>query len=335
MAHPTSVAGSASARSCWRCFVGVARRRHRRDADGVVQGLAAPLRDARGRRLPERAASPSSASTATCSPGIEIEGVSLTQGRETIFAAKDVGLRYSLWDLISGGVVIDEIRINEPRSPAEPRPGRLERRRAGQGAGAGGRPRGAGRADHHQPHRHLERHRHHRRAGTGRTASALPKRIERIDLEGVVRLPAGRLRHRSRAPLVPRQRAGARLEQPVGTDRRQPGRCHRRAAGDPDRGERALGAGRGAVVPADADARPGAVVREAHAARVRRLRPGAGRRPRSSRRSRRPRAAGSTRSQAVLACAATPGTLSAKVVADAMGAGTRRARRRPRWASSI
>ena len=47
--------------------------------------------------------------------GIEIEGVSLTQGRQTIFAAKDVGLRYSVWDLISGGVVIDEIRINEPR----------------------------------------------------------------------------------------------------------------------------------------------------------------------------------------------------------------------------
>ena len=29
--------------------------------------------------------------------------------------AKDVGLTYSVWDLISGGVVIDEIRINEPR----------------------------------------------------------------------------------------------------------------------------------------------------------------------------------------------------------------------------
>ena len=30
--------------------------------------------------------------------GIEIEGVSLTQGRQTIFAAKDVGLNYSAWD---------------------------------------------------------------------------------------------------------------------------------------------------------------------------------------------------------------------------------------------
>ena len=47
--------------------------------------------------------------------GIEIEGVTLTQGRHTIFAAKDVGLRYSVWDLISGAAVIDEIRINEPR----------------------------------------------------------------------------------------------------------------------------------------------------------------------------------------------------------------------------
>ena len=47
--------------------------------------------------------------------GIQIEGVSLTQGTQTIFAAKDVNLRYSVWELISGAVVIDEIRINEPR----------------------------------------------------------------------------------------------------------------------------------------------------------------------------------------------------------------------------
>ena len=47
--------------------------------------------------------------------GLEIEGVTLTQGRQTIFAAKHVGLRYSLWDLMSGDVVIDEIRFNEPR----------------------------------------------------------------------------------------------------------------------------------------------------------------------------------------------------------------------------
>lgn len=55
--------------------------------------------------------------------GVEIEGLSLTQGRQTILAAKDVGLRYSLWDFISGDLVIDEIRINEPRIALSRGPG--------------------------------------------------------------------------------------------------------------------------------------------------------------------------------------------------------------------
>jgi autotransporter translocation and assembly factor TamB len=46
--------------------------------------------------------------------GIELERVSLVQGGETVLAAKDVGLDYNALDLISGGVVIDAIRINEP-----------------------------------------------------------------------------------------------------------------------------------------------------------------------------------------------------------------------------
>ena len=66
---PTSVAGSASARFVAGPLRRPAGRRHRVDADGVVQGLAAPLRDARGRRLPERHAGHPAASTATCSPG--------------------------------------------------------------------------------------------------------------------------------------------------------------------------------------------------------------------------------------------------------------------------
>ena len=174
-------------------------------------------------------------------------------------------------------MVIDEIRINEPRLRLEPRAVRVERRRPRQGAGAGGRPRGPGQADHHQPHRHLERHRHDRRSrGAGAPRPAEAPRPP--GSPGLVRLSAGRLRHRPRPCVVPRQRARARAQQPVRPGRREPGRRDRRTARHPDGGERALGARGGAVVPRHADPRSRAVVGEADAARVRRLRAGARRR---------------------------------------------------------
>jgi translocation and assembly module TamB len=46
--------------------------------------------------------------------GIELQGVSLVHGTETVIAAKDVGLDYNAFDFVSGGIVIDAIRINEP-----------------------------------------------------------------------------------------------------------------------------------------------------------------------------------------------------------------------------
>ena len=68
--------------------------------------------------------------------GLELQQVSLVQNGETIIAAKDVGLDYNVLDLVSGGIVIDAIRINEPTIAAAPRPERLEPRRPGEGAGA-------------------------------------------------------------------------------------------------------------------------------------------------------------------------------------------------------
>ena len=47
--------------------------------------------------------------------GVDLHGVSLTQGSETIVAARNIGLRYSLRHLIFRGIVIDAIRIDEPR----------------------------------------------------------------------------------------------------------------------------------------------------------------------------------------------------------------------------
>ncbi len=127
----------------------------------------------------------------------------------------------------------------------EPRAVRMERRRPREGAGAGSRPRRPGQADHHQPHRHLERHRHDRRSrGAGAPRPAEAPRPP--GSPGIVRLSAGRLRHRPRPCLVPRQRARARAEQPDRPGRREPGRRDRRAARHPDGGERALGARGGA-----------------------------------------------------------------------------------------
>jgi hypothetical protein len=115
--------------------------------------------------------------------GIEIEGVSLTQGRHTIFVAKDVGLTYSVWDLISGGVVIDEIRINEPRLA-------LSRGPAGWNV-AGLVKEQAQEADREGPAKPITISRIGISNGTvtiddpeGPDHLGLPKRIDRVDLQG-------------------------------------------------------------------------------------------------------------------------------------------------------
>ena len=115
--------------------------------------------------------------------GIEIQGVSLTQGRETIFTAKDVGLRYSLWDLISNNVVIDEIRINEPRMALSHGP-------AGWNV-AGLVKEQAQEADREGPakpitisHIGISNGTVTIAEGDGPDRIGLPKRIERLDLQG-------------------------------------------------------------------------------------------------------------------------------------------------------
>lgn len=47
--------------------------------------------------------------------GVELEDVSVSMDGQRVIAIKDVGLDYSLLDFIGGGVVIDDIRVNEPR----------------------------------------------------------------------------------------------------------------------------------------------------------------------------------------------------------------------------
>ena len=134
--------------------------------------------------------------------GIEIEGVEVTQDKVTVFAAKDVGLRYSLIDLLSTGATIDAIRIDEPTIRLERDAERLERRQPDQGAGAGGRPRGAGQAADDRGHRDHQRHRHDRRRHGSVGSLAEADRAHRS--AGPVRLSAGRLQDRAGPPLAAR-----------------------------------------------------------------------------------------------------------------------------------
>jgi autotransporter translocation and assembly factor TamB len=115
--------------------------------------------------------------------GIEIQGVSLTQGSQTIFVAKDVGLNYSVWDLIGSGLVIDSIRINEPR---------MALRRGPDGWNLAGLVKEqAQEADREGPARPITIGHIGISNGTvtidepaGPETTGLPKRIERLDLRG-------------------------------------------------------------------------------------------------------------------------------------------------------
>ena len=46
--------------------------------------------------------------------GVELENVLLTMGGEPVVSVKDIGLDYSVFDFISRGVVLDDIRLNRP-----------------------------------------------------------------------------------------------------------------------------------------------------------------------------------------------------------------------------
>ncbi len=47
--------------------------------------------------------------------GLELQNVQVVQDGEPVFAVKDIGLDYNVLDLVSQGLVIDSLRLNEPR----------------------------------------------------------------------------------------------------------------------------------------------------------------------------------------------------------------------------
>jgi translocation and assembly module TamB len=114
--------------------------------------------------------------------GIEIEGVELTQDRVTVFAARNIGLRYNLIELLSSGATIDAIRIDEPslrleRTPSGWNVARLVKEQASE-------------ADREGPASPLTIADIGISNGTiaivdeTGPAGTLPKKIERLDLQG-------------------------------------------------------------------------------------------------------------------------------------------------------
>ena len=114
--------------------------------------------------------------------GIEIQGVEVTQDKVTVFTAKEVGLRYSLIELLSSGATIDAIRIDEPAM-------RLERTPSGWNVGTLIKAQ-AQEADREGPAKPLTIAAIGISNGTitiideTTPSGALPKRIEHIDLQG-------------------------------------------------------------------------------------------------------------------------------------------------------
>ena len=46
--------------------------------------------------------------------GVELENIDVTMDGKTVVDIKDVGLDYNVFTLLSGDVVLDDIRLNQP-----------------------------------------------------------------------------------------------------------------------------------------------------------------------------------------------------------------------------
>ena len=60
--------------------------------------------------------------------GVELEDVDVTMNGETVVDIKDVGLDYSVLSFLGGGIVLDDIRLNQPVFRLAKDDGRLEPR---------------------------------------------------------------------------------------------------------------------------------------------------------------------------------------------------------------
>ena len=175
----------------------------------MVQELAARLHRARGEPVPERQLSIERLG-GNLFFGLEMENIGVSMDGSQVVAVKDLGLDYSVFELISKGLSIDNIRLNKPviylrREGDTWSISRLikkqeqEADRRGPAApisiGAIGITDGSVVID----------------GPVGTSGVEVPKRFEHLDAKLVVRIRAGALLHRDHARLVPRLRAGDRV----------------------------------------------------------------------------------------------------------------------------
>ena len=104
--------------------------------------------------------------------GIELGDIASTSTASTSLTLKHVEVKYSIAELVSQGVTIQQIRLDQPYVLARRDAQRLEPRQAGEAAGAGGESPGAAQADLAARYRDRRRPRRDRRPRAVRRRTA-------------------------------------------------------------------------------------------------------------------------------------------------------------------
>ena len=85
--------------------------------------------------------------------GIELENIAVSMDGSQVVAVKDLGLDYNVFQLISRGLSLDTIRLNQPVSYFAPRRRHVVHQPADQEAGAGSGSQRTASPDQHRQHR--------------------------------------------------------------------------------------------------------------------------------------------------------------------------------------
>ena len=116
--------------------------------------------------------------------GVEVSDLAVDVSGERVVAAKTVEVDYNVFQIVSKGVVLNEIKLVEPAIAARAGSERLESRAAGEGAGARRRTgKGRGSRSTLQSIEIVERPGHHRRSCGRRRVRAADDRSRRSNLK--------------------------------------------------------------------------------------------------------------------------------------------------------
>ena len=139
--------------------------------------------------------------------GVDLADVAVDVSGERIVAVKALSVDYSVFELVSTGIVLDEIKIDRPVVRLDPRRERLEPRAARQTGAEGSQPRRAAPHDLPAGHPGGRRERVDRRSHAPLDVQA-PEPDRRAQREGRVRVRAGALHGHARSAQLPRYGAG-------------------------------------------------------------------------------------------------------------------------------